>query len=501
MSKSVIIIGGGISGLAAGCYARMNGFHTQIFELHDRPGGLCTAWERKGYTFDGCLHYLFGSSPGQPFHQVWEELGAVQDRPMLHHDELMRVIAPDGQTLIVYSDPDRLEAHMKELGPDDHDLIESFVAGIRAFEKFDMAMLQARPRCLLTPQEWAEFGRKVLPYAMPMARWGTMSAADFGESFHSPFLRRAVPLMLSWPECPVMVGQSLLAYLHTRNAGFPAGGSQAFARAIEQRYLGLGGEIQYKSQVQKVLVENGRAVGVRLYDDTEHRADYVVSAADGRGTIFDLLEGQFVDKDIRRTYDGHMPIHAMVQVSFGVRRDLSAEPHWANYLLDEPLTTGGVTIHDIGVKHYCFDPSLAPAGKSSVVIMLKGSYGYWQRIYARKLYDTEQSQVADQMIEFLERVYPGFAADIEIKDVATPMSYERFTGNWLGSTCGWLLTKGTMRLMIQGMSKSLPGLGHFYMAGQWVEPGGSVPVAAMSGRNAIQLICHDEGQPFLTQTP
>lgn len=100
-----------------------------------------------------------------------------------------------------------------------------------------------------------------------------------------------------------------------------------------------------------------------------------------------------------------------------------------------------------------------------------------------------------------ERVYPGFAADIEIKDVATPMSYERFTGNWLGSTCGWLLTKGTMRLMIQGMSKTLPGLGHFYMAGQWVEPGGSVPVAATSGRNAIQLICHDEGQPFLTQTP
>jgi phytoene dehydrogenase-like protein len=51
--KSVIIIGAGIAGLAAGCYARMNGYRTQIFELHDLPGGLCTAWERGGYVFDG----------------------------------------------------------------------------------------------------------------------------------------------------------------------------------------------------------------------------------------------------------------------------------------------------------------------------------------------------------------------------------------------------------------------------------------------------------------
>jgi phytoene dehydrogenase-like protein len=76
MTKSIAIIGAGISGLAAGCYARMNGDQLRIFEMHNLPGGLCTAWERRGYTFDGCLHYLFGSGAGQPFHQVWRELGA-----------------------------------------------------------------------------------------------------------------------------------------------------------------------------------------------------------------------------------------------------------------------------------------------------------------------------------------------------------------------------------------------------------------------------------------
>jgi len=78
---------------------------------------------------------------------------------------------------------------------------------------------------------------------------------------------------------------------------------------------------------------------------------------------------------------------------------------------------------------------------------------------------------------------------------------ERFTGNWLGSTCGWLLTNDTMTMMVQGMDKTLPGLQIFYLCGQWVEPGGSVPIVAMSGRNAIQLICHAEQQLFVATGP
>ena len=132
--------------------------------------------------------------------------------------------------------------------------------------------------------------------------------------------------------------------------------------------------------------------------------------------------------------------------------------------------------------------------------MLKSPYSYWQRIYGRKLYDTEQLQVAEQVIEQVERVHPGVGAAVEVTDVATPLSFERYTGNWQGATCGFLLTKETMRMLLFGVDKTLPGLGNFYMAGQWVEPGGSVPTAAMSGRQVIQLICHADGRPFATST-
>jgi len=498
--RSIIIIGAGIAGLAAGCYGQMNGYRTQIFELHDLPGGLCTAWERKDYVFDGCIHYLFGSREGQPFNQVWQELGAVKDRRMVDHAEFMRVSDLHGNTLIAYSDPDRLEAHLKELSPSDAGLIEDFADGVRRFTNFDMSLLSAKPKSMMDADDWREFGMQMLPFVGPLAKWGLVSAQDFADRFKDPFLRRAVPHMFAWPEIPMMAGISLLAYMHVQNAGFPVGGSLEFARAVERRYLELGGVIHYKAQVEKILTQDDRATGVRLYNDEVHHADVVVSAADGRGTIFDMLGGQYLNRKLKRQYDGHLPIHSQIQVSLGVKRDFSNEPHWVTYLLDEPFTIAGEKHHEIGVKHYCFDPSLAPPGKSALVIMLRSNYAYWQRIYGRRLYDTEQLQVADIVLDFLEQLYPGIKGQVEVEDVATPLSYERYTGNWLGSTCGWLLTKETMLMMIQGIDKTLPGLGDFYLAGQWVEPGGSVPLAAMSGRNVVQMICHAHGLPFETNT-
>ena len=498
--KSLITIGGGIAGLAAGCYARMNDLRTTIFEMHALPGGLCTAWERKGYTFDGCIHYLFGSGEGQPFHQMWRELGAVQNRPMINHSEYQRIT--DGEhTLIVYADPDQLEVHMCALSPADAPLIRAFCNGVRQFTRFDMSAMYCVPRPIMTTLDWRDFGMKMLPFVLPMLRWALVPAKTFAARFKHPFLRRAVAQMFSWEEAPLMMGMSLLAYLHTQNAGFPQGGSLAFARALEQRYRDLGGELCYNAHVEKILTEDGRAVGVRLYDDAIYRADYVVSAADGRTTIFDMLGGQFVNRKLKRMYSGHLPTHSQVQVSLGVACDLSAEPHWITHLLTEPLLIIGEDHREIGVKHYCFDPSLAPEGKSVVEVMLRSSYSYWQRLFGRRSYDSEQRQVSSIVIDFLAQRYPNIRQHIEFTDEATPLSYERFTGNWLGATSGWLLTKETMPLLIRGVPKTLPNLKRFYMAGHWVEPGGSLPLAAASGKNVVQLICHAEGKPFQACEP
>src|SRR5690606_1646088 len=115
---------------------------------------------------------------------------------------------------------------------------------------------------------------------------------------------------------PAAVSLFFLAGMHHQDLGWPAGGSLPFARSIERRYLELGGEIRYGAPVVKILTENDRAVGVRLADGTERRADYVVAAADGHATIFELLEGRYTNEKIRRYYAKPPGIYPMtLQIS------------------------------------------------------------------------------------------------------------------------------------------------------------------------------------------
>ena len=494
MSKSIIIIGAGIAGLSAGCYGQMNGYRTRIFELHSLPGGLCTSWKRKGYTFDGCIHWLVGSGHGSSFYRIWQELGAVQGRPMINHDEFIRVEGKNGKVLIIYTDADRLERHMKELAPADAKPIGEFCNAIRALSHFDSP--------LDTPENWLGkllTGWKMLPVLGTFGKYGKLSVESFVQRFSDPFLREAFQRVFDLPDFPMMGVLMTLAWMHNQNAGYPIGGSLEFARAIERRYLDLGGEIRYNSRVSKILVENDRAVGVRLSDGTEHRADAVISAADGHATIFDMLEAKYVDDKIRGYYD-QLPIFApIIQVSLGVARDLSHTPHMVSYPLDQPIMIAGETQARISVKHYCYDSTLAPAGKSVVEVMFPSNYAYWKPLYEdRERYDAEKQQIALTVMAQLDKRLPGLSGQVEAVDVATPITYERYTGNWQGSMEGWLITTKTMMMR---MSKTLPGLQNFYMVGQWVEPGGGLPPAATSGRGVIKTICKQDKKQFVTQVP
>jgi len=296
---------------------------------------------------------------------------------------------------------------------------------------------------------------------------------------------------------PIAALMMTLAWMHQKSAGFPEGGSLEFARAVERRYFELGGKIHYRSTVAKIMVENDQAVGVKLADGLEYRSDIVISAADGHTTIFNMLGGKYIDDKIRAYYD-RLPIFPpLLQVSLGVARDLSNEPHNLVYQLKKPIVVAGQTLKWFGYRHLCFDHTLAPPGKSSIICNALSDYEYWKRLHENlERYEAEKKLVADLVVAQLEKRFPGITGQIEVVDVATPITYERYTRNWQGSFEGWLITKETFGMQ---MSKTLPGLKCFYMAGQWVEPGGGVPTAAMSGRNVIQTICQEDKKPFVTK--
>ena len=497
MEKSIIIIGAGIAGLSAGCYGQMNGYRTRIFEQHNQPGGLCTAWKRKGYTFDGCISWLVGSAPGTGVYPIWEELGAVQNRQFVNHDEFFRIEGEGGKTLIVYTSIDRFAKHLKELAPNDTAIIDELAQAVRVMSKFGSPVGKAGE--LYNWFDYLKLIPKMAPFGGIFKKYGSMTVRKFAEGFSDPFLRKAFGSFFSIPDFPMIAFLSTLGWMHRQAAGYPIGGSLEFSRAIEGRYLDLGGEIHYQSRVVKILTEENRAVGVRLADGSEHRADRVVSAADGHATIYEMLEGKYIDAEIERRYR-EMPIfQPLIQVSLGVNRDLGKEPHQITYQLKQPISIAGKLREEIGVRHYCYDPTMAPAGKSVLVVMFDSNYQYWKELGAdRGKYRAEKESIAELTVRGLEQRFPGLAGQIEVIDVATPLTFERYTGNWQGSFEGWLITIQTFNLKIK---KTLPGLDDFYMIGQWVQPGGGLPPEAQAGRDLIQVLCKKDRKRFGSNKP
>lgn len=90
-----------------------------------------------------------------------------------------------------------------------------------------------------------------------------------------------------------------ISHMGSGLAAYPIGGSLPLSRAVEQRYLDLGGEVFYKSKVEKILIEDNKAVGVLLENGQEERGDIVISAADGHTTLFDWLNGKYMDNKIQ----------------------------------------------------------------------------------------------------------------------------------------------------------------------------------------------------------
>jgi len=500
--KRVLIIGAGIAGLSAGCYLRMNGYETRIFELHDKPGGLCTSWKRKGYTIDGCIHWLVGSGPSSPFHRIWRELGAVQGREIVNYDEFVRYELPDGRMVRLHVDPDKLAANFKEIAPEDEKAIDEFASLIRK-----AAAIKQREEDILVPPELRGFfgGIGAFFRFLPlMGTFGPLFKLDhkaYVEKFRNPDLRTA--LLAVFPTDISAFGLPLtLAGMYQGDSGYPVGGSLEFARAIERRYTGLGGEISYNSRVTEILVENDTAVGVRLADGAEHRGDYVVSAADGHATFFDLLGGRYMSDEQKR-YFKELPIFdPLVFVAFGVKRTFDEFPPLTSGIIfrpSRPLEMGKRTFEHINLIFENFDPTLAPAGSTVVKTMFESDHDWWKaRAADRAVYEEEKEKIARQVLERLEERFPGISSQVEMTDVATPLTFERYTGNWQGGMEGWKMTPGNMRTK---MKRTVPGLKNFRMIGQWVSPGGGLPPAGSDGRHLAMILCKQDGIEFHAEEP
>jgi phytoene dehydrogenase-like protein len=496
-NKSMIIIGAGFAGLATGIYARLNGYKTEIFEMHNLPGGLCTSWDRKGFTFDGCIHWLVGSSPKSGMHDMWEETGVIQNRSFVNMDEFFRVEDPSGRTVVFYTDVDRLEKHLLEFSPQDEKQIKMFTEWIRKIIPFDSPSKHDSLAVRIKKQ--VRNATIFVGNGKLMQELMKLTSEEFAKQFKDPVLREA--FMQMWiPEFSMLFMVFTFAYLHNKNAGYPIGGSKPMALALESKYKELGGIIHYKKRVSKIITEGNRATGIVLSDGTEQKAGRIISAADGRATIFDMLEGKYGDAKSREPYEKWKMFPSLIYISLGINRRFDDVPKTISgmtFRLKEPVMVGETMRDWLSVHVFNQDSTLAPEGKTVLNVMLKSDYNYWKSLAEdRKAYDKKKEEIAAKVIELLEQRFPGITQLVEVTDVATPLTFERYTGNWKGCFEGWLITPENSNTLMKPMSQTLPGLDRFYMCGQWVEPGGGLPTALISAKRLMKKICREDGVRF-----
>jgi Phytoene dehydrogenase and related proteins len=478
MSKKVAIIGAGLAGLSAGIYLQKSGLDTEIFELAPWAGGVCTAWVRQGYRFDGCIHWMVGTQQDTDFYRLYREVGALaEDTKIYNSGSILSEI--NGQQYEIPLQMPQFREFLHSLSSEDSAKIDSICNDIDKLVKTKMP--GGAPTSLAGVIKMMKESRG---FIQVMPKYLKLKVSDYVEGFHNPTLKAVfyhlMPGDFSMSALMMMLGTRM-----SGNGGYPMGGALEVIERMQSNYNALGGKIHFQSKVDQIVVENGRVKGIQVKGEF-FSADSVVVASDAHDALFTLLGGKYVHPQLNDMLE-HAPLfQPLALVSFGLDKQFGI-PYAVGYEVPAGIEVApGNLTHGLGLRSFEFDPSSAPAGCSSVMISLSAPLEYWQDLRNRDLaeYKKQKQLLADQVAEVIEAHYPGFKKAIQVTDVATPATYVHLVNLYQGSFEGFTPTP---KALSTNLRKTLPGIQNLVLCGQWTTPGGGICTAISSGKEAAQL--------------
>lgn len=475
--KTILIIGAGVAGLAAGSFLAKQGFRVKIFEAQDHIGGCCSNTTLDGYTFNnGAMTVIM---PGLLDH-VFSRLG-VERASLL---PLRRIQAPqrsflgNGTTVVLEDGMGvRIEGARATGQPakDIERLVQKWGPVYRAF-----ADLLVQP---FSPRAWI---RRVGRYLPLFAR---TAAAELKAEIRDENLRAALTGHIAYAGVDPrrLPAPSLLALAVMLEEGYfiPEGGMGAIPRALAQVFEGFGGEIVLNARVKQILVADGGVIGLDVEGPGFVAADVVLSSASGMATFTWLLDPQRLPAAIvRKVRRAPLSMKAFY-VQLGLRNRLEVDSH-LNYILPPPEE-----IHryfapaDAQVRWgmyaipTAFMPELAPAGGSiiefSPAVRMDEALEAWD--------DARVEALTEATLALLRRTCP---LDIAVRRVRTPPQFQDEMHLYQGAIYG--LSPLASPLGLFDYKTPIPGL---YLAGQTTYPGFGVTPAAVSGILASQAMLID----------
>lgn len=497
--KKVLVIGGGVSGLATGIYLLKSGYRVEILEKNAIPGGACIGWERKGCYIDGCIHWLVGTKPGNPYYDFWRETHALEeDTDVFFHETFSVFDFPDGKKLTVYADIDKFEAELLAFAPEDSKEIRKLVRMIKRFRTIEGPV--DKPVDMMSIFRLIKVGLTMAGDYYHVAKYSKVDCVEYGKRFKNKYIRYLFANYMA-SGYNLMSMLYMLSHIMNKDGGIPIGGSAGMSGRMAKYFNELGGVIRYNSEVERVLVERDRAVGVELKSGVKLYSDWVVSTAAAEHCMKKLLRGAYkVRKMDERWADTRKyPIYTMTIAAYKCSRKLTQEefPLGLHGMLRSPVTIDK-EYPGVAIRNYSYDPTLkCPDGSTVLQVQILGDddmYFWWKNRKERGIYKAEKERIAAEIMEKVCERYPSLAGTLEPIDVVTPCTYERYLNTRHGSFQGFVHTANGKQLMQKG---TVPGLDGFILSGQCIFQSGGLPPAIITGRFAAQRICKADRRAFM----
>jgi phytoene dehydrogenase-like protein len=497
----VVIIGSGLGGLScAAAFARQR-FKPLVLEQHDRPGGYATSFKRPGgFEFDVSLH---STSVGERngVHNLISGFPEITDVEFLPHPCLYRVLFPGHDIRVPQRD---LKGYINLLAryfPDEREGIEEIFGDMQGSAS-DIGRLMASRATVDMSRLPSDFPHL---FRCSSKTWGQMVS----DRVRAPKLRAIISSLWWYYGLPPsrLVGSyyamPTIGYL-TDGGYYPRGRSQKISNALVKFIEDRGGKVLLKTRVEKILVKDHAAYGVVTADGREFRGKVIVSNASPPNTFRKMVGEEDSLTEYLDGMDRFSISLSSFQVFLGLKQDLVGKfgiPDSEIFVeegydadsayqaaLSADVENGGfvVTLYDNVDKKY------SPPGKNTLNVMVLQGYEHWQKYESdyfkgnKTAYRKEKERMADILISKAEqRLLPGLSKVVEVKEIGTPLTNVRYTGNNRGAVYGWdqtLDNSGMRRLPHNTPIRNL------YLSGAWTRPGHGYGAVLYSGLECFQEI-------------
>lgn len=511
LTYDAIVIGAGIGGLTTAALLTKAGYRVCIIEQDTQVGGYLANFSRKGFHFSTSIHWLNQCGDDGIVTKIFDFI--APGSPKARQQKKIRRLKGDSFEYQLTHHPDDFKQTLLERFPHEEKGIEKFFAVAREVgEAFKKSSTLFRTIETMGLWEKSKFGLRSLKSMLPFLKWVRYSAMEgLNKFFKDEQLKAIFCTEEDLMSCLAPIGW---AYMNDFQHP-PKSGSQAFPQWLLGVLKAHDADLLLKASAQNVLIQNGRVIGVQVQQKGVTQtlsAGLVVAACDIESLYKYMLPANEVQNDFLMRLDEAEMYSSSVTLYLGVDCDpkILGLGEDAIFLSRDDVSRED---HSSGDPHKCSinvmapsvsDPSLAPEGKGTVMIYVAADFEYgevWktspgengERVRG-EAYNTFKKEYADILLKRVEdKVVPGLRKHIEVCEVATPVTFWRYTRNREGTMMGVRPGMKNMKARVAGYQTHIENL---YISGHWAEYGGGVAPSIRAATNTTLLITQKSKPDF-----